>query len=206
MLCPIDAQPGAVLELKSGFETIHADEPAQLFPENALEALAKVGKLNATVLANNSAAACRIVTTISEATYLAADLYQLGWAYKFSVFEDAAIDCYLSRIDFFDSSKYDNCDGIPRFDKGGFVQWASELNIQREKILEEMKVDGWEEKLSSSSLTEQSESDYAKLTDMVLSGDDKSFIDGLREREKQVSMLLQNLQSRYVVVTKMFLS
>lgn len=42
----------------------------------------------------------------------------LPWAYKMSQLAAAAKDCYLTGGDFLDSSKYDDCNGVPRYSKG----------------------------------------------------------------------------------------
>ena len=52
----------------------------------------------------------------------------------YSLLTGAATACYLSGGDFLDSSKYDNCDGTPRYADQGFVEWLLDLQGQRALI------------------------------------------------------------------------
>lgn len=45
-------------------------------------------------------------------------VYQLPWAYKMSQLGAAVKDCFLECGQFSDSSKYDDCNGVPRYSEG----------------------------------------------------------------------------------------
>lgn len=63
-----------------------------------------------------------VLQEISDGNYDQDSLIMLPWAYKFHQFQVALVDCYLKGAQYSDSSKYDNCDGIPRFERG-LVEW-----------------------------------------------------------------------------------
>jgi hypothetical protein len=52
-------------------------------------------------------------------------VYQLPWAYKMSQLGAAAKDCFLECGQFSDSSKYDDCNGVPRYSEGTSIDYDS---------------------------------------------------------------------------------
>lgn len=89
----------------------------------------------------------------------------------------AATACYLSGGNFLDSSLYDNCDGTPRYEISGFVEWLADLQQQRAAM---------KASISSGILGTGSNNDYAALEKLSLSGDESKLIEGLMARRKQV--------------------
>jgi hypothetical protein len=220
IMCPVDVIIGSILELTcptddqlayydpDAFCAPNAETAAvaavSIDPREVWISFADVGGFELDKLELDAVEAKVVVDTISDGSYGGADIFQLGWAYKFSVFQNALCACFAAKGDFFDSSPYDNCDGTPRYEQSGFIEWYNELTRQRNGLLVEMNSDGWEEKLSSEGLMEQCASDYSKLVVMAAGGDDQSFLNGLIQREMQAVDTLKNLQSRLVFCTESY--
>ena len=53
---------------------------------------------------------------MSNGDYLTRLLVQLPWAYRMNQLRDAVRDCYVIDGNYFDSSKYDACNDVPRYE------------------------------------------------------------------------------------------
>ncbi len=219
VMCPIDVAPGSLLELicpsdqdttYAGFDfgaspadatetsNVAYDDSRPVDAKLVWEAFSQAGSFSAASLAQDAEQASAVVGRVSMGEYAPKDLFQLGWAYKFSIFQSSIFTCFKIGGDFSDSSPYDNCDGTPRYAANGFIEWYTDLCSQRSQLLDAMKVDGWANTLNSDTLTEKSLSEYSKLTATAIGGDDMLLMEGLLKRQQEAADTLQNLQSRSV--------
>merc|ERR1711988_308749 len=75
-----------------------------------------------------------VLMSISEGCYSNDLIQQVSWAYRLHQLEDALRECYRTDCNLEDTSKYDNCDGIPEY-KGGFMEWWEDIRSKREDFL-----------------------------------------------------------------------
>lgn len=124
-------------------------------PFSPWKELCDVGQIDFSAIESKIVESKDIVVAISQGLYDPEMLYKLPWAYKVQQLGAAVKDCFLEVGDFFDSSKYDDCNEVPRYDDGGLIAWwtdLEELNLaveveiekgavgqESEKYTEEMK-------------------------------------------------------------------
>jgi len=101
----------------------------------AWEAFATVTNLDSFAITESVTIAHSILDEIAHGYFSNDLLFQISWAHKLHLLETAIKDCYLINGDYLDSSKYDNCNGIPRYSDGGLLQWWKDLVKQREKLV-----------------------------------------------------------------------
>ena len=136
--------------------------------------------------------------SISEGCYSNDLIQQVSWAYRLHQLEDALRECYRTDCNLEDTSKYDNCDGIPEY-KGGFMEWWEDIRSKREDFLAKKRSGVLREGLDDL-FYEKSTSDYSQLEALIMSGDDKAFITGLIERQKAVENELDTLRARSLAI------
>ncbi len=153
--------------------------------------LASIGKIDVDAIESLTLAAQDVIVKVSEGSMEPEILYQLPWAYKLQQLSMAVKDCYIKGNDFFDSSKYDNCNDVPRYDDGGLVQWWGDLedahvNIQ---VIIDSGVIGQE----SEKYTEE----MKRLQAIAASGNEEDILEGFLARKFEVDAALTNLRARY---------
>lgn len=165
------------------------ERPTTVDDETVWKALAEVAGVEPYSVMTDAAVSRSVLTEVANGCYFPDLIYKVGWAYRFNLLKGAATACYLSGGDFLDSSLYDNCDGTPRYETSGFVEWLADLQSQRAAI---------DEAIKGGVLDKQSLSgdDYAMLERLSLSGDEGKLIEGIVSRKKQVDQDLDNYRSR----------
>lgn len=163
--------------------------PTSVDDDTLWKALAKEAEVEVYPVKSDAELSRRILTEVANGSYSAELIYRVGWAYKFNLLKGAATACYLCGGSFLDSSLYDNCDGTPRYENAGFVEWLADLQAQRVAL---------DEKIKGGALAEEQHSgaEYATLERLTLSGDEARLIEGIVTRRKQVDVDLDNYRSR----------
>ena len=121
-------------------------------------------------------------------------LYQLPWAYKVQQLGEAVKDSYIQIGDMFDSSKYDNCNDVPRYDDGGLVSWWNDLEDQHFMVAS--VIDSGVVGQESERYTEE----MKKLQEIAASGNEEEMLEGFLARKIQVEKELDSLRARSVLV------
>ena len=168
--------------------------PATVDDDTLWNALAQVAEVEVYSVKSDAELSHTILHEVANGSYFPELIYQVGWAYKFNLLKEAATACYLTGGSFLDSSLYDNCDGTPRYEIAGFVEWLGDLQRQGVALRETIKSGALEDKLA------QSTNDYALLERLSLSGDEAKLIEGIVLRKKQVDTDLDNYRSRVMAI------
>jgi hypothetical protein len=163
--------------------------PTSVDDDTLWKALAKVAEVEDYPVKSDAELSRRILTEVANGSYSSELIYRVGWAYKFNLLKGAATACYLCGGSFLDSSLYDNCDGTPRYEKAGFVEWLGDLQAQRVALDEKIKAGALDGE-------QHSGAEYATLERLTLSGDEARLIEGIVTRRKQVDVDLDNYRSR----------
>jgi hypothetical protein len=166
-----------------------ADLPTSVDDDTLWRALAEVSGIEAYSIKADAELSRNTLSEVASGVYLPELIYRVGWAYKFNLLKGAATACYLSGGDFLDSSRYDNCDGTPRYENAGFVEWLADLQAQR-AALEDAIRNGALDKAA------QSADGYALLERLSLSGDESKLVEGIIARRQQVDKDLDLYRSR----------
>ncbi len=103
--------------------------------ETVWNAFCSATNLDNLAVADSVTMAHRVLDEIAQGYFSNDLLFQISWAHKVHLLETAIKDCYLTQGDYLDSSKYDNCNGIPRYTNGGLLEWWQDLVKQREKLV-----------------------------------------------------------------------
>lgn len=103
----------------------------------------------------------------------------------------ALVDCYKRGGDFSDSSRYDNCDGIPKFESSGFLGWFE----YTEEAYSSAKA------IINSSVSEEEEEEKNRkqlevLESVIKTGSNKELYDVLSSRLEQLTRETEMMQSR----------
>lgn len=163
-------------------------------PYSPWKELCATGQLDFEGVESNVYLAKDILKTVSEGLYDPETVYQLPWAYKVQQLELAVRDCYLKASDFFDSSKYDNCNDVPRYDNGGLVAWWLDLDDIHMSL----------EVLLDSGVIGQESDNYTaemqKLQEVAASGNEEAMLESFLARKLQVEKELSNLRARCFAV------
>jgi hypothetical protein len=133
-----------------------------------------------------------IIEKVSEGSFEPEIIYQLPWAYKINQLALATKDCYVNCYDFFDSSKYDNCNGVPRYDNGGLVAWW--MDLEDDHIATQVKIESGVIGQESEMYTEE----MKRLQAVASSGNEDDLLEGFLARKLEVEKELNNLRARYV--------
>jgi hypothetical protein len=165
--------------------------PVTVDDDTVWEALAQTASMDPYTIKADSEMAINVLQEVANGLYLKELIIKLGWAYKFNLLKNAARACYLSGGNFLDSSQYDNCDGTPRYDQMGFVEWLEDLQKQRAELMEAIRMGNLN---IAEEPEDQAAEEYARLAS--LSGDDAKLLEGIMLRRKQVETELDNYRSR----------
>jgi hypothetical protein len=136
-----------------------------------------------------------ILVQVAEGYYLEELILQLPWAYQIHQFEGAVKDCSKYSGNFLDSSKYDNCDGIPRYENEGLVEWWKDLKVRRNILNEQLSLRSGM-KGSENLFFENQKSAYFQLEQLAVSGDDAKLLAALIERKVFVEAELEKYRAR----------
>jgi hypothetical protein len=171
------------------------EERREIIKENKMapwQELAEVAKIDFITVADNTENSRDVVADISDGRYDPEILYKLPWAYKMMQLADAIKDCYLTGGDILDSSKYDNCNDVPRYDNGGLVAWYDDLEDMRINInaVLESGVVGQE--------SEQYSQEMKKLQELA-SGNEEEQLDAFLARKIEVEKQLDSLRARFLL-------
>eukprot|EP01041_Mallomonas_annulata_P009950 gene9950-20686_t len=155
--------------------------------------LARVGGLDMDMVRTHVNTALGVLDQVSKGDFYTSLIYQLPWAYRLSQLRDAVRACYIHRGDYFDSSPYDDCSGVPRYDKQGMSQWWQDVCRQYEQTQsmlhrKDRGLDSHESRMSS----------LAVLLDRTQGegGDRTQLLEGLLERKDEVETEYSNLRAR----------
>lgn len=137
-----------------------------------------------------------VILQVSQGLYDPQVVYKLPWAYKMSQLAQAAKACYLEGGDFYDSSKYDDCNGVPRYAKAGLIEWYEDLQREYDELTSTIQ----------SGVVGQESAHYSEamsaLQNIAASGNDEEILMGFVNRLKEVETEINNLRSRcYAVVS-----
>lgn len=132
-----------------------------------------------------------VVAEVSQGSFEPELLYKLPWAYKVQQLSAAVKESYLQVGDMFDSSKYDNCNDVPRYDDGGLVSWWSDLEDLHLSV--NMVIDSGVVGQESERYTEE----MKKLQAIATSGNEEEMLEGFLARRIEVEKELDSLRARY---------
>lgn len=137
-----------------------------------------------------------VILQVSQGLYDPQVVYKLPWAYKMSQLAQAAKACYLEGGDFYDSSKYDDCNGVPRYAKAGLIEWYEDLQREYQEVHSTL----------ASGIVGQESAHYSEamsaLQSIAASGSDDEILMGFINRLKEVETEINNLRARcYAVVS-----
>lgn len=119
LLCPSTSTSSTPESNEEGFVE-NANAPVEdVDATTAWAAFASAANLDFSDISMEIDIARNVLMEVSQGCYLEDLLFQLSWAYKVGQMELAVRDCVKCGGDFADSSKYDNCDGIPKYPEGG---------------------------------------------------------------------------------------
>jgi len=152
--------------------------------------LSEKAKINMDTLQEHVAEAQGIVKEVAAGKCTPELLYQLPWAYKVQQLHEAVQDCYLNMGDIYDSSKYDNCNGVPRYEDGGLVSWWEELEDMHmlvTSVIESGQVGQESEKYMN---------EMKKLQGIAAMGNEDELIEGFLARKIEVDNELEDLRAR----------
>jgi hypothetical protein len=154
------------------------------------EDLSEKAKINMDTLQEHVAEAQAVVKEVAAGKCTPELLYQLPWAYKVQQLHEAVQDCYLNMGDIYDSSKYDNCNGVPRYEDGGLVSWWEELEDMHMLVTSVIE----------SGLVGQESEKYMeemrKLQGIAAMGNEDELIEGFLARKIEVDNELEDLRAR----------
>jgi hypothetical protein len=158
--------------------------------------LGSTAKAESHTLEKNVAASDDVILQVSQGLYDPNVVFKLPWAYKMTQLAAAAKACYLEGGDFYDSSKYDDCNGVPRYANGGLVEWYEDLMTEYKEVQSTMATGcvGQESNHYSEAMT--------ALQGIAANGTDDEILKGFVARLKEVETEINNLRSRcYAVVS-----
>lgn len=132
--------------------------------------------------------ALSVLDQVSNGDFRKKLLYQLPWSYRFHQLKDAVRQCYLESGSYYDSSKYDACNDVPRYEAEGMVEWWTDLCTQWEAV-KAMVSDMEAGKTSFAS-------DLDALEALSDSKTEEELVSALEQRIHTVEEELTNLRSR----------
>mmetsp|Transcript_14423 Transcript_14423/g.21668 ORF Transcript_14423/g.21668 Transcript_14423/m.21668 type:complete len:1392 (+) Transcript_14423:58-4233(+) len=152
--------------------------------------LSRVGKIDYLTVEEHVIESTDVVAEVSQGSFEPELLYKLPWAYKVQQLGAAVKACYLEVGDMFDSSKYDNCNDVPRYDDGGLVMWWSDLEEMHMavNIVIDSGVVGQE--------AEHYSEEMKKLQEIASTGNEEDMLEGFLARKIQVDNELTSLRAR----------
>lgn len=139
-----------------------------------------------------------VVAQVSEGCFEPELLYKLPWAYKVQQLGAAVRESYLEVGDMFDSSKYDNCNDVPRYDDGGLVSWWNDLEDLHFAVVS--VIDSGVVGQESEHYTEE----MKKLQAIAATGNEDEMLEGFLARKIEVEKELSGLRARYVITNQSF--
>lgn len=248
VLCPLDCASGEDLELfyaesqetaeavagegdEGGYtaeliqetSAVQVEEEKEVEPLVAWGKMAEVADIDIYVIETDVVAAKNVLTDVSQGVYFDDLIYQLSWAYRMSQLEGAIRDCFKRNGDWFDSSPYDNCDGVPRYENSGLVEWWEDLRIQRLVLEDNLKSTAGHKRFFNDELfvhststtapsstagvtASASESSKVSLSESLaidinsISEDDANLLTTLIQRKNEVVTQLENVTARVLAI------
>lgn len=152
--------------------------------------LSEKAKINMDTLQEHVAEAQGVVKEVAAGKCTPELLYQLPWAYKVQQLHEAVEDCYINMGDIYDSSKYDNCNGVPRYEDGGLVSWWEELE-EMHLVVTSVVESGLVGQESDKYIEEMK-----KLQGIAAMGNEDELIEGFLARKIEVDSELEDLRAR----------
>lgn len=177
------------------------EEDIAVDPIVAWTAMAEAAGENLALIEKAVTVAKGVLGEVSSGCYLDNLIFQLTWSYRMAQLELAIKECYKRGADFTDSSPYDNCKGVPRYEKSGLIEWWQDLKKQREMLDEKLQSSEHDRLLGDMSLFHGSSDTTAKaLQASLLSDDNAQILKGLLDRKKQVELDLDNDIARVLAI------
>jgi hypothetical protein len=164
-------------------------------PRAPWKELSELGHFDFETLDDHVDEATDVVLQVSDGSFAPELLYKLPWAYKVQQLSAAVKDSFLNVGDMLDSSKYDNCNDVPRYDNGGLLAWWMDLEDMHTcvDVLLESGVVGQEAEAYSEEMK--------KLQEIAASGNEEELIEGFLARKNSVEKELDGLRARSVLKT-----
>ena len=152
--------------------------------------LCELGNFDYETVEDHVEEATDVVLQVSGGSFEPELLYKLPWAYKVQQLSAAVKDSYVNVGDMLDSSKYDNCNDVPRYDNGGLLAWWMDLEDMHTcvNMLLESGVVGQEAEAYSEEMK--------KLQEIAASGNEEELIEGFLARKNSVEKELDGLRAR----------
>jgi hypothetical protein len=162
--------------------------------------LCELGHFDYETLEDHVDEATDVVLQVSGGSFEPELLYKLPWAYKVQQLSAAVKDSYVTVGDMLDSSKYDNCNDVPRYDNGGLLAWWMDLEDMHSCVdmLLESGVVGQEAEAYSEEMK--------KLQEIASSGNEEELIEGFLARKNAVEKELDGLRARSALTLLSFSS
>lgn len=159
--------------------------------------LSEIGKFDYEAMEDHIEEATNVVLEVSGGNFEPELLYKLPWAYKLQQLSAAVKDSYLQLGDMLDSSKYDNCNDVPRYDNGGLLAWWMDLEEMHScvDIVLQSGVVGQEADAYSEEMK--------KLQEIASSGNEEEMIEGFLARKNAVEKELDGLRARCFAVVSL---
>lgn len=161
-------------------------------PKAPWKELCELGHFDYESMEDHVEEATDVVLQVSGGSFEPELLYKLPWAYKVQQLSAAVKDSYLNVGDMLDSSKYDNCNDVPRYDNGGLLAWWMDLEDMHTcvDVLIESGVVGQEADAYSQEMK--------KLQEIAASGNEEELIEGFIARKNAVEKELDALRARFL--------
>lgn len=201
--CPSDCKPGDEIDLHFPLhvEIVPVDDKDVFIDSSiAWAALAKASGEDYSLIERNVSIAKEVLKEVSGGCYLDTLIFQLTWSYRLAQLETAVKDCYKKNGDFKDSSAYDNCKGVRRYDKGGLIEWWDDLKAQRELLEKKIESKEREKIFGDNSLFHDDTTKHHALEESMLTGDANAILKGLLDRKKIVETELDNDVARVLAI------
>lgn len=180
----------ALVQKQRAVQMEERKEKVKTNPVAPWEDLSQKAKINMDTLQEHVAEAQAIVKEVAAGKCTPELLYQLPWAYKVQQLNEAVQDCYVNMGDIYDSSKYDNCNGVPRYEDGGLVAWwedLEEMHFEVTSVIESGLVGQESEKYME---------EMKKLQGIAAMGNEDELIEGFLARKIEVNKELDDLRAR----------
>ena len=180
----------ALVQKQKALQVEERKEKVKEDPNSPWLDLSEKAKINMDTLQEHVAEAQAVVKEVAAGKCTPELLYQLPWAYKVQQLHEAVQDCYLNMGDIYDSSKYDNCNGVPRYEDGGLVAWWEELedmHLAVTAVVESGLVGQESEKYME---------EMRKLQGIAAMGNEDELIEGFLARKIEVDNELEDLRAR----------
>ena len=180
----------ALVQKQKAIQIEERQEKIKVEPLAPWKEMSEKAKIDYDTLQEHVAEAQGIVKEVAAGKCTPELLYQLPWAYKVQQLHEAVEDCFLNMGDIYDSSKYDNCNGVPRYEDGGLVAWWEELEEMHMAV--KLVVDSGQVGQESEKYMEE----MKKLQGIAAMGNEDELIEGFLARKIEVDNELDDLRAR----------